>query len=332
MSNNFFKLKKITDLTDMKTGDTLNTSDFACIEGGKMFQFEYHHEEDKVEPYAVKPGLFTIATENQQFVLRPTEFSKQNILTSYRSTKEVKARIEQFFNKLHVYEELKISPARRGALLYGSPGVGKSILIQLVTEEYIKDNKTLVVIWPTDRFNAGHVKTFVNSFDYQGVDKLILVVEDIGGVETNEAARFSESSLLSLLDNVEKTFKINTFIIATTNYPEQFLENLTNRPGRFDDLIEIAKPSPDERLNLLKFYMNVKDVSEEIAAEIMNAKYNEFTAAHIKEIILRSKLYDLTIVDAIRQISKDVEKFKNSFKPKKKFGIGAGGSYDETGS
>lgn len=327
---NFFKLKKITDLKDMKVGETLNTSDFACIEGGKMFQFEYHSEEEKAEPYPVKPGLFTIAVENQQFVLRPTEFSRQNILTSYRSTKQVKERIDQFFNKLHIYEELKITPARRGALLYGSPGVGKSVLIQLVTEEYIKDNKTLVVIWPTDRFNAGHVKTFINSFDYKGVEKLILVVEDIGGVETNEAARFSESSLLSLLDNVEKTFKINTFIIATTNYPEQFLENLTNRPGRFDDLIEIAKPSPEERTNLLKFYLNDNNPPTDIVDEIMSAKYNEFTAAHIKEIIIRSKLYDLTIVDAIKQISKDIEKFKNSFKPKKKLGLGSV-SYDDIG-
>jgi chromosomal replication initiation ATPase DnaA len=319
---NFFKLKSKVALSDLKEGDILNTSDFACLDSGKIFQFEYVSEPDKAQAYPVKPGLFTIATQNNEFVLIPTEFSSQSILTSYRSTKQVKERIEQFFNKLHIYEELKMSPARRGALLYGAPGVGKSILIQLVTEEYIKDGKTLVVIWPTDKFNAGHVKSFINSFEYQGIDKLILVVEDIGGVETNEAARFSESSLLSLLDNVEKTFKISTFIIATTNYPEQFLENLTNRPGRFDDLIEVSKPSPEERTKLLKFYMNNDNAPQEVVDEIMDKKYNEFTAAHIKEIVIRSKLYDLTIVDSIKQIAQDVQKFKNSFKPKKKLGMG----------
>jgi len=43
--------------------------------------------------------------------------------------------------------------------------------------------------------------------EYDGVDKLILVVEDIGGVEQKEVSRPSDSSLLSLLDNQKKLLK-----------------------------------------------------------------------------------------------------------------------------
>jgi SpoVK/Ycf46/Vps4 family AAA+-type ATPase len=155
------------------------------------------------------------------------------------------------------------------------------------------------------------------------VKKLILIIEDLGGVEVDQVRIKSMSSLLSLLDNMEKTFNIPTAIIATTNHPENFLGNITNRPQRFDTKIEVKPPTAEERVQFLRFFS--KDTAaREALDEIKNKKYQDFTPAHIKEMLMRSELNDITLIESLKEIHKEVESYKKLFDEKKqgKFGLG----------
>ena len=66
---------------------------------------------------------------------------------------------------------------RRGVLLYGPPGAGKSTAIAVCANKYVADEKTAVVIWATDVYEAYDIKEFFKVFEYSGVEKLILVAE-----------------------------------------------------------------------------------------------------------------------------------------------------------
>ena len=320
-----FKLKSILDMKEAKQGDKIFESDYSLFTSDdKFLQWEYVDEDSAaVTSYPVKAGIYTIGTNGPVMVLKHSGFTHQAILEEYTSTKEITSKIDTFFNKIDVYERYGMFP-KRAMLLYGSAGCGKSQTVSKICEEYSKGDDTTIVIWPSDKFEARHVKDFLKTFDYKtnNVKKLFLIIEDLGGVEHADGGRrHSESSLLSLLDNVEKTFTIPTMIIATTNYPQNFLENLTNRPQRFDDVMEVKRPSAEFRAKFLEFFSH-NAASETAKSAIMDRKYDNFSVAHVKEVVIRSALYDITMEEAMQQLHTQATKATKGFTNAKSMGIG----------
>ncbi len=308
-----FRVKKITNVDEIKVDDIIPESDFASLTPkGNFFQLEYIESEDVIEPYKVKPGIWAIQKTTSGLKLLPTSFVSDKILDSFVSTTHITDKIDCFFNKIPVYYEMGFEVAKRAALLYGPAGTGKSTAITQIANKYTADGKTAIVIWHTDKFEAYQVKDFIKSFEYVGVEKIILVAEDIGGVEIDQTRFKSDSSLLSLLDNQEKTFTIPTFILATTNYPANFMGNLTNRPNRFDDKIEVGYPNSDQRSKLLEFFSK-NTASEESKSMIMENRAKEFSPAHIREVVIRSKLYDKSIEVVIKEMIAEIESYKKGF-------------------
>jgi len=309
-----FKVKKVTDLNKVDENTEFPTSDFATLTvDNKFVQLEYIESENKLEPYKVKPGIWAIQKTMAGLHLYETSFTSDAVLESFVQTKNVTDKIDCFFKKFHVYKENGIEIPIRRMLLYGPAGTGKSTSISLACKKYAADNKTAILIWHTDKFEAYAVKDFIKSFAYDGVEKMILVAEDLGGSEQSDSPRGSESSLLSLLDNQEKTFTIPTMIIATSNNPERFMGNLTNRPGRFSDKIKVDFPSGDARKQLLKFFARNRELSTEVSDRISKDDCKEFTADHLKEIFLRADLYDLTLMEVIKQLSAEIIEFNKGF-------------------
>lgn len=320
-----FKVSSKKYLGDMAIGEVVNESDYAgmCPKTGLFVQMEYFEDDTPRERTSVKPGIFAIDKVMGKLVLTPTSFVHDNILEDFVATKETSEKMQRFFNRLHVYKEEGIEVPRRGVLLYGPAGSGKSTVISKVCREFAADEKTLIVIWHTDKWEPHQVKSFLQSFDYVGVDKVILVAEDIGGVEIEDVKMQSSSSLLSLLDNQERTFTLPTLIIATTNFPEIFMGNLTNRPSRFDDKIKIDTPKADGREALLKFY--TKDSAEEAAITyIRTDKCKDFTPAHIKEARIRSRIYDKSLLESLKEIAAEIEEYQRAFKEKQQRKVGFG--------
>lgn len=321
-SKTHFKVKKITDFRTASPGQEIPESDYSLFTSDdKFIQFELVREDDTLPPFEVKPGIYSVGKTMAGYTLNKSSFTEENLLDEYIHTKNITDKINKFFGKLDVYKKYGIEVPKRGFLLYGPPGCGKSVAISKVCKEYANTQDTIVLIWHTDKFDPGEIKDFIKSFNYVGVNKMILVAEDIGGTEIDEVRMRSDSSLLSLLDNVEKTFTIPTLILATTNHPEIFLGNLTNRPQRFDQCIEVKPPVPEFRSKFLQFFTK-GGVSEEVAEKISLVRYNDFSIAHIKEVIIRSEIEDITLEESMEQIASEIERYKKNFTNKKSMSMG----------
>lgn len=316
-----FKVKSKNKLHELNVGDRIEESDFGCISGEHFVQLEYVEEDQKIEPYKVNPGIWTMSKTMGGLVLKPTEFSNDKILDSFIHTQNITDKVDAFFNRLHVYKKFGIEIPRRCLMLYGPAGTGKTQAVTKISQQYNSQKDVAVIIWKTDVLDPHDVKEFIKTFEYVGVKKLIFIAEDIGGVEIDQVRIKSESSLLSLLDNQEKAFKIPVMIIVTTNYPENLLANLTNRPQRIDDKVEVGFPSGEMRQELLKFFAGEEKVTDALLEKIALKKYGEFTPAHIKECFVRSGIYDIPLEDAVDAIQKDIEHFKNMFQKKVKLGM-----------
>jgi AAA+ superfamily predicted ATPase len=121
---------------------------------------------------------------------------------------------------------------RRGYLLYGPQGSGKSSVVHQVVHRIIK---------------AGHVAVFC---EHPGVltralelfrkieseRPLVCMFEDIDAI----IEIHGDSELLQWLDGSHQINKVIN--IATTNYPERLDRRIVSRPRRFDRIIKIEAP------------------------------------------------------------------------------------------
>lgn len=319
MSSGYFKLKSKNKLVDMEIGQVLQTSDYATLTPEGVFvQMEYIETDDVEKKVThVKPGIFAMKTSMAEMYLIDTEFNNDRILQDFVETNHIEQKVDKFFQKVNVYKELEIENIKRAALIYGPPGSGKSTILNKISKKYGSDSKTMVLVWHTDVFEPMDVKNFVQSFEYSkyGVERMIFIVEDIGGttIEQSGGRRPSDSSLLSLLDNKEKTFRVPVFILATTNNPEMFQENITDRPERFDDKIEAGHPNSKARIALLNFFSKGVNPEEEALKLMASSKCDKLSPAHIREVVIRSRLYDKTQLEVINELLNESKKYQTGF-------------------
>lgn len=200
-----------------------------------------------------------------------------------------------------------------------------SSISRIINKLIVEDPGTCVIIWNTSQVKA---ETVYNLFNFKAkysdkITRMILVAEDIGGTEHSyDGHRGSTAGLLNLLDGVDITFKYPTFIMATTNHPENLLDSLADRPGRFDKLIPMGFPSSKERIDLTAFIAKRVLTPEEMSV-LGGTDADDFSIAHLKEIVIRSRLTGRTMMTIVKEIREHKEKLQNSFELKsKKMGIG----------
>jgi hypothetical protein len=221
----------------------------------------------------------------------------------------------------------------RKILVHSAPGCGKTTAIfSYCSSEIKKDPGTVVITWPTSSVRPNDVLSFFDGgVEYSPeCSKLIIIMEDIGGGERegSYSPRDVSGALLEFLDGGKNLFVIPTFVAATTNYPENLVASLADRPGRFDKIIGLDYPKAQERVEIAEFIIK-RSLEGEEKKSLMSDKAKSFSIAHIKEIIVRHMLYDITIADAVLELYNHQQNFKNNFEKKKSGGFAFDRDYDD---
>lgn len=323
-----FEVKLITSFDDLVSGKVkeLGESDLCFQSGTDIIQLAYKStEEDK--KYEIKPGFHTLVEDSSGLKTSKIEFRKRDLLEDVTSTKRIISEARLFFSKLDIYEKLN-RPKKRGVLLYSAPGFGKSSSIEKFCVDFAnQDPGTVVIVWPTSEIEADSiVHFFSHRAEYtKDCTRVILIVEDIGGREPGDyrGSQGVNSGLLNLLDGIGVTFKLPTFIVATTNHPEALLQALADRPGRFDLLIKLEAPTHDEKIRLLTF-ISKRELTDEEKDCIGKKGTEEFSVAHLEEIAVRSLLHDKTYVEVVQEMIEHTKLFKKNFEEKSDVGFGFG--------
>lgn len=307
MSDNHFKLLRVTSLADLSNGEIkeLPESDLCIQSDTHIAQYEYVETEEVKDKYKIKPGIWTIVKTQVGLQLRKLELKTHNLLESATNTQIIKNEAEVFFSKLDIYKKFKKEP-KRSILLYSQPGMGKSSTISKLSKEFIKEDEgTVVVFWDTSDISSSSVSKFFSTGSYFDDDctRMLFVMEDIGGgnVEGHYGPKAADASLLEFLDGASVSFRKPTFIIATTNTPENLLKSLADRPGRFDQMFELKGPKAEERVMLAK-HIAGRDLTDDEVSALEHKDANGLSIAHISEIIVRSELHDKTFGEVIREM------------------------------
>lgn len=167
------------------------------------------------------------------------QIDREDVLLAERTKEEIFRSIDQFFTEGGEFFKTYQIPYKRGILLYGSPGNGKTTLVKSIAGSV----GAPVFYWQITEYTSSY--SIKEVFDLATkLAPAILIIEDIDSMPYE-----SRSYFLNTLDGA--TSKEGLFIVGTTNYPEKIDPALINRAGRFDRAYEIKHPSDDLRRQYL---------------------------------------------------------------------------------
>ncbi len=175
-------------------------------------------------------------------------------------------------------------PLKRGVLLAGEPGTGKTAICKAMMKE-AGEEITCIIANAYSMDDEYYISTLYEIA--QDLIPAIVFIEDIDmiGEDREESHRMHRSSLISLLaelDGIEEQRGIVT--VATTNSLEALDKALSNRPSRFDRVIKLELPSLAERCELVNRLCKMIPLGEHLQDYIARKSEN-CTPAQVEEII-----------------------------------------------
>lgn len=178
---------------------------------------------------------------------------------------DIKNEIGDFLGSREMYKnDLKLS-WKRGYMLIGPPGNGKTSIIRAICNYWGLTTYDIQKAIQKDGTINLDTFTYSSSIDMilypPDQNPIICVMEDVdkfvvyqsgSGKGNADTGKVTLHDILKALDGLEQHDGI--IVIATTNYARDMSEAIMNRPGRFDRIWEINLPTEDNILNLLKYY------------------------------------------------------------------------------
>lgn len=234
------------------------------------------------------PGLYDIrVSPDRGLFFDKLSFNTDSVLLFPDSkSAEVLSELQKFWDREQYFKNREGKPPikyKRGMILYGPAGSGKTSTIALVMKDVIERGGVVISFNDPDTFIEG-IRIFRK---IQPKTKVVVLMEDIDVI----LSRHDESTVLNILDGVN-SFEDVVFL-ATTNYPDKLGSRIINRPSRFDKRIKIGYPSVPARKMYLEYLLTKTEIkNKHINIDTWSADTEGFSLAHIKELVVSVVILD----------------------------------------
>jgi len=251
---------------------------------------------------ALEPGVYDIALVNGVLIWVPVE-NRTEELIRFPDTPvaEVATEIEKFWDREALFRAHGL-PHKRGILLWGPPGSGKTCTLALVTRDVVRRGGIVIIFRTPGVFSVGYRQLRAIQPDVP----LVVLMEDIDEL----LSKTNKSEVLNLLDGIEATHK--TVFLATTNYPESpnLGPRIVNRPSRFDRRFKIGHPGIESR----KMYLETITVpGDDIDICKYAADTDGLSLAHVKELFVATVLLGVNYSKTLKTLKTMSEKPSSAY-------------------
>lgn len=173
---------------------------------------------------------------------------------------------------------------KRGILLHGPPGTGKSLTVQYLVGAL--GGRTTVVVrgrtFATLRASCEMARLLAPS---------TVVLEDVDLVAEERTSSSTRSDLFELLNEMEGLEgDLDILFVLTTNQVEVLEPALLARPGRIDQAIEFPLPDADCRRRLIELYGRGMTIPGAVVANAVE-RTDGTSPAFIKEMLRKAATY-----------------------------------------
>lgn len=208
--------------------------------------------------------------------------SFEDLVLADQLKETIRSDFTQFLKSEDHYQRLGI-PWRRGALMIGPPGNGKTHCVRALVKE-LGISSLYVQSLSHQYYTAEQMwqQVFERA---RGLRPCVLVLEDLDSLVRDE----NRSFFLNQLDGFERNHGM--IILATTNYPDRIDAAIIDRPSRFDRKYHFPLPTLDERIVYLRNWQ--RQLSDETnwtdeEVDAVAARTDGFSFAYLKELVISS--------------------------------------------
>jgi SpoVK/Ycf46/Vps4 family AAA+-type ATPase len=209
----------------------------------------------------------------------------------YQVKKELYELLEIQLKYSNLMEQMRIPPIR-GILLYGPPGVGKTMMAKALAKTL---NVKLIMLSGAEILYKGYegaVNAVKEVFNRARENKpAILLLDELDAIAPRRENLKSEASkvvnqLLTEMDGIRSLKEV--VVIGTTNRIED-IDPALKRPGRFDRIIYMPLPNKEEREDILQKYVG-KEECKEIHCDKIAEMTEGYSGADLAAIAREAKL------------------------------------------
>ncbi len=224
---------------------------------------------------ALKPGIYNVNSDINGIYYETHRIKTDELLRFSDSRyEETLNEINKFWGLKEQFDKFGMTH-KRGIILYGDPGTGKSCLTKMVIEDVIKDGNLVFI---SSRSSGVLTEGLKCLRDVEPDRKVLVVLEDI-----DEIVSYNEHAILELFDGDSQTD--NVLYLGTTNYLDRLPPRIL-RTGRFDRKLEIGNPPLEGR----KAYLNTKlaEIIEDGRIHQLAEKTKGFNFSQLREFLIGS--------------------------------------------
>jgi len=199
---------------------------------------------------------------------------------------------------------------KRGILMWGPPGSGKTCTLQLLVKLLMEEHEGIAVVIERPSTAATCLQALRR---VEPARQIVAIMEDLDAL----IERYGESEYLALLDGESQVD--NIVYVATTNYPERLDKRLVDRPSRFDTIRYIGMPSAEAR----RVYLHAKmpGVDRALIEEMVHTS-DGYSVAHLREFIILTQCFKVSLEGATRRLNESRQKRLASDRAPDKPGFG----------
>ncbi len=249
-------------------------------------------------------------------VIKPNTTFKD--VAGIASVKEELEEIVEFLDNPKKYHKYGIK-LPKGVLLYGPPGVGKTLIARAVAGEanvpfFYQSGASFVQIYVgmgAKRVRELFAKAKSNAPSIIFIDEIDAIGKTRSG-KSNDEREATLNELLTQMDGFEG--ENGVIVIAATNKIE-VLDDALLRAGRFDRRVKLSLPNINDRELILELYL--KSIKHTLDIKKLSSNLSGFSSASISTLINEAMLYMIKSDEKLLE-DKHIEIAKNKLEFGKK--------------
>lgn len=202
---------------------------------------------------------------------------------------DIKAELMRFCDVLknsQKYSSLGVT-LPRGILLYGIPGLGKTLMAKCFIQEAGCKAYTLRKDKPDGDFTNKIRETFKEAKED---DMSIVFLDDLDKFANEDETHKDAEEYVTVQTCIDDSKDKNLFVIATINDKYSLPDSLI-RAGRFDKLIEMRRPHIKDTEKIIGFFLDRKTVAEDVDAYEISRLLQRRTCAELENVVNEAGIY-----------------------------------------
>lgn len=207
-------------------------------------------------------------------------------IIGYESLKVEMIRICDAMKNPEKYGKLGVT-IPRGVLLYGAPGIGKSLMAVAIAKESGRKVFTIRKDRPDGEFVNYIRETFEKA---QKEAPSVIILDDLDKFANGDANHCDEEEYVTVQACIDNAKEAQVFVVATVNERRNLPDSLM-RSGRFDKVVKMKQPEGEDAEKIVKHFLNQKRIQKDIDPKEIAQILDGRSCADLETIVNEAGMY-----------------------------------------